>query len=325
MADARLRLLCLKGILEQETDEAHGLTQKQLLTKLSERGFSVERRALYADIRLLREAGMDIERRRTDTQEYYLASRPFELAELKLLVDAVQASRFVTRKKSEALIAKLRALASRPQSAGLSRQVYIQNRIKQENESIYYNVDSIYAAIGANRKIRFTYAQYTLSRDLKPRRGGAPYTVSPYLLMWADGNYYLVADHEEHAGLVHFRVDKMLRVSVLEEKRKPCLPMPDGAAYARTLFSMYAGERMRLTLRFDRSLVGVAVDRFGRELSVLESDESGFAFRAEVAVSPAFFGWLFQFGDKAKLLGPPEARAHMEAQLQNTARVYAEP
>ncbi|MDO4572748.1 MAG: WYL domain-containing transcriptional regulator, partial [Clostridia bacterium] len=292
-----------------------------LMAYLAEHGLpNVDRRTIYADIALLKSYGMDIEKRRTKTHDYYLAARDFELAELKLLVDAVQASRFITEKKSARLIAKLEGLTSRHQAKKLSRQVYVRDRVKTDNERVYYSIDAIHEAIAENRRIRFQYCQYTLSKALRPRRGGAFYEVSPYLLAWADDNYYLIADHPVHEGLVHFRVDKMLAVSPSPKPRARPPEAIDPAAYARSMFAMYAGERRHVELRFDRGLAGAVIDRFGRGVSIVRQDESSFSIRAEVAVSPAFFGWLLQFGGLASIESPAEVRSEM-ARLLDEARV----
>lgn len=268
---------------------------------------------------------MDIEKRRSRTHDYFLATREFELAELKLLVDAVQSCRFLTRKKSDTLIKKLASLTSRHRAAQLSRQVFVQNRIKTDNERIYYNVDSIHLAIQQAKKISFQYCQYTLDKTLKPRRGGERYVVSPYLLSWAEDNYYLIADHPEHEGLSHFRVDKMLNVAVLNQPRTSLEPAFDPAAYAKSMFSMYVGAHEWVELCFDRSLIGVVIDRFGTEVQIVCSDAQTFTARAFVSVSPAFFGWLFQLGDKVHILSPDDAALQMRKLLLETISKYDKP
>ena len=319
-----MRLFLLRDYFWQQTDETHTVTVPGLIAFLEGRGVVADRRTVYADIRRLIAYGMDIVKRRGRTHDYYLAGRDFELAELKLLVDAVQSCRFLTQTKSETLIRKLEQLTSVHQAAQLSRQVYVQNRVKTDNERIYYNVDSIHTAIQNAKKISFQYCQYTPEKTLAPRRGGALYIVSPYLLTWAEDNYYLIGDHPAHDGLAHFRVDKMLRVSVLDAARAPLDPLFDPAAYAKTMFSMYAGNREWVEIRFDASLIGVVLDRFGTDVQISGDGEAQFRVRAPVAVSPAFFGWLAQFGEQAELLSPPGARARMAKQLAAAAARYRE-
>lgn len=322
-ADPKLRLLLLGDYLFTNTDEAHTVTVPQLVAYLSERGVEADRRTVYADLARLSGYGYDIVKRRSRTHDYYLGARAFELAELKLLVDAVQSCRFLTESKSRLLIEKLSRLTSRHQAGGLERQVYVQNRAKTGNERVYYNVDSIHAAIQQTRKIRFRYCQYTLQKELRARRGGEPYVVSPYLLTWAEDNYYLVADHPAHDGLTHFRVDKMQDVAVLKDARTPTPAFLDPAAYVKSMFSMYAGSRAFVTMRFAAPLVGAVIDRFGADVPIVpESEQQAFTVRAQVSVSPAFFGWLLQFGGEAEILAPADVRAQMAAQLNAALRGY---
>lgn len=322
MTDPKLRIFYIQDYFLKNTDESHTVTVQELLAHLEEMGIATDRRTVYADIRRLKSLGMDIEKRRSKTHDYYLATRPFELAELKLLVDAVQSSRFLTRKKSDVLIQKLSGLTSRHQAEKLSRQVYVQNRVKTDNERIYYNVDSIHEAIALGRKLGFQYCQYTLTKSLKPRRNGAQYVVNPYLLTWAEDNYYLIADHPEHEGLAHFRVDKMLSATVLPDKRVPLAASFDPAAYAKTMFSMYVGDNEWVEMRFDASLIGVVIDRFGTDVQIIRSDGNSFTIRAFISVSPAFFGWLLQFGNQARILAPTDAARKMRALLSETLGQY---
>lgn len=323
VTDPKLRLFLLRDYFLRETDEQHTVTVPALMAYLASEGLmNVDRRTVYADIALLKSSGMDIEKRRSRTHDYYLATRGFELPELKLLVDAVQASRFITEKKSAALITKLEGLTSRHLAAQLSRQVFVPGRVKTDNERIYYSVDTIHEAIAKNWRIRFQYCQYTISKTLQPRRGGEFYEVSPYLLAWADDNYYLIADHPVHEGLAHFRVDKMLSVEILEQARTRRGDAIDPAAYARTMFSMYAGERSFVELRFDAGLVGAVIDRFGRDIAIIKQDETSFSVRVRVAVSPAFFGWLLQFGKGAAIVSPTQVRDQMKCLLDETRACY---
>ncbi len=309
----------------RETDEQHTVTVPALMAYLSAQGLhNVDRRTIYADIALLKSHGMDIEKRRSRTHDYFLGARAFELPELKLLVDAVQASRFITEKKSSQLIGKLEGLTSRHLAAQLSRQVYVRDRVKADNERIYYSVDTIHEAIARNRRVRFQYCQYTLTKSLAPRRGGEFYEVSPYLLTWADDNYYLIADHPVHEGLAHFRVDKMLSVSMSDQPRKRLAHAMEPAVYAKTVFSMFAGEQRDVELRFDRGLIGAVIDRFGRDVGIIKQDENCFSVRVQVAVSPAFFGWLLQFGKQAAIVSPKSVRAQMKALLDETRMCYDE-
>ena len=319
---ARSRILLLYDYLFEHTDEAHTVTVAELLAYLSEQGVETDRRTVYADLAWLTDYGLDIVKRRTRTHDYYLGARAFELAELKLLVDAVQSCRFLTPGKSKALIGKLSNLTSSHQARELERQVYVQNRVKAGNERVYYNVDSIHRAIQRAKKISFCYCQYTLEKTLRPKRGGEAYVVSPYLLTYAEDNYYLIADHPAHGGLAHFRIDKMRGVSVLDETRTPMPAAFDPAAYVKTMFSMYAGSREWVTLRFAAALVGAVIDRFGADVDVVPDGTEAFTVCAPIAVSPAFFGWLLQFGGEAEIVAPEGVRMRMAAQLSAALRGY---
>lgn len=315
----KMKLLYLMKILTERTDEEHLMTVPEMVAALAEYGIGAERKSLYDDLESLRTFGLDIESRRGKNYGYYVASRCFELPELKLLVDAVQASRFITHKKSEQLIHKIESLTSAGQARQLERQVYILNRVKTMNESIYYNVDEIHRAIFEEKRVSFQYSEYTLDKKLHPRRGGERYTVSPYLLLWNDGYYYLVAYYERYGGLSHFRVDKMSKISLEPENRREMSERLDPAEYANRMFGMFGGDVQGIVMEFDESLVGVVVDRFGRDVPISSAKDGKFTAHLKVAVSPAFLSWVFQFGAKAKIISPPsvaEKLAEAAAEVQ---------
>ena len=303
----KLKILYLLRVLEQLSDEGHPLTIADMQRELLRHDISAERKSLYDDLEALRSFGVDVIS--TGRGAYYLGSRAFELAELKLLVDSVQASRFITHRKSEELIGKLEGLTSQGQARQLQRQVYVQSRIKTMNESIYYNVDSIHSAIGEDRQISFRYFDYSVEKERVYRRDGARYQVSPYALTWDDANYYLLAWDAESALRKHYRVDRMSEIRVEEESREGREQFPPGeeAVYARRVFGMFNGEEMQVLLRFRRRLAGAVIDRFGKDVILVPGEDDSFSFSVRVAVSPQFFGWLCGFGAEAQLLGPPAA------------------
>ena len=246
----KLKLFYIMQMLSEHTDEEHVLGTQEIITKLAEHDISAERKSIYDDMARLADFGFDIMQKKGKSGGYYLASRDFELAELKLLVDAVQASRFMTAKKSRELIKKLEKLASRHQAVQLQRQVFVVGRVKTENEKIYYNVDTIYRAIDENVKISFTYLEWSLSKELTPRREGEKYMVSPWALIWEDENYYLAAYDVKAGGIRHYRVDKMGDVALLSEKRegKEQYEKLNPAEYTKQTFGMFGGETVGLTL-----------------------------------------------------------------------------
>lgn len=299
----KLKLLYLKDYLEQYTDPEHPATIKDILDYLGQHGIRAERKSIYSDVQFLMDYGMDIEVMHGRGGGYYVNSRQFELPELKLLVDAVQSSKFLTQRKSMSLIKKLAGLSSRYEQQLLKRQVVVSGRVKTMNESIYYNVDAIHNAIAENKKISFTYTEWGLDRKRHAKEG--IYVASPYLLIWDDENYYLVAHSDKH-GLTHYRVDKMDRINLLDSPRTvlPEEQRPDAGQYSKQVFNMFSGERTQVKLRFHNSLVGVVIDRFGSDIMLIPDGPDHFLYTAEIAVSPLFLGWLAGFGARAKILFP---------------------
>ena len=292
----KLKILCLLKILKEETDEKHPLTTTQLIERLLAYGIQAERKSIYNDIAALEDFGVDIIK--------------VTLAELKLLVDAVVASKFITTKKSRELIHKLETLTSRENAKQLNRQVVVTNRSKAVNEKIYYNVDKIHSAIAKGVKIRFQYFAWTVDKQMELKRDGGFYEVSPFLLSWDDENYYLIA-YDAKAGIIkHFRVDKMLRISLCREAREGAEEFADFdvGAYTKKTFGMFAGEEEVVTLVCRNELIGVMIDRFGQEVSTRRRDEDSFFLRTKVAVSRQFFGWLTGLGDGVRIQAPEDVR-----------------
>ena len=298
------RLLVLMEILSQETDEYHRISTENLIETLENRGISSERKSIYRDIAVLQEAGWDI---LTGKKGYCLASRDFELAELKLLADAVQCSRCITEKKSYELIGKLEKLTSRHTAGQLRRQLHLVGRPKAENEQIYYNVDALYGAISENSEITFRYLEYK-SNGTRVYRDKI-YRASPYGLCWDSENYYLVA-HTQERGKTHYRVDRMAQIQLTGTPRL-CPELYKDlnmAQYSKQVFGMFGGEPQNVTLSFPDSLADSAVDKFGRDAMMIPQGDGTFHLTATVAVSPVFFSWVFSFGGRVKILGPENVK-----------------
>lgn len=315
----KLKLLYLIQILSEHTDEMHPIAMKTILEKLAEYGINAERKTIYADIEDLKQFGYDILRNSSRTDGgYYLASRDFELPELKLLVDAVQSSRFITQKKSKELIRKLEKLTSKYEAGRLQRQVYVANRIKTSNESIYYNVDNIHRGIQDNVQITFQYMEWTLDKKMIPKKNGTRYQVSPWALLWQDENYYLVAYDETENKVKHFRVDKMGTIELTGEKRQGAESFArfDIAEYTNKMFGMFGGEESMVTMQFSNRLIGVVMDRFGKEAEVRKREGDCFSVRTKVAVSGQFFGWLTGLGREAAILAPADVAEKYENYLR---------
>lgn len=294
------KFLLIMDILRHETDEEHHLPAQAFLDRLEQHGIRAERKSLYRDLAVLEEAGWDILHDRTG---YYLASNTFELAELKLLADAIQCSRFITEKKSYELIGKLETLTSRHRAAQLHRQLHLIGRSKTSNEQIYYNIDAIHSAINQNREITFHYLEW--HSDGKRYRRDKLYRASPYDLCWDNENYYLVS-HTEPRGKTHFRVDKMADIHLLKSPRlHPELYRNlDMAQYSKQVFGMFGGTPVSVTLQFPDALADNAVDKFGSDVMMIPQSDGTFTLSTTVAVSPVFFSWVFSFAGRVKILGP---------------------
>ena len=319
----KLKLLYLMKIFQEETDEEHPLTMSQLQERLRARDILSERRSVYGDIQLLRDFGLDIVGEKRKQYVYYLASRDFQLPELKLLADTVSSARFITLKKSRQLIQKIEGLTSRQYAGELRRQVFVSGRVKTFNESIYYNVDAVHRAIGRNCQVSFKYYDYDLDKKQVFRRQGTRYEVSPYILCWDNDNYYLVAWHSRYQKLSHFRVDKMAEIRLEEEKRRQELDQSiDPVEYCQKTFGMFAGPDSWVKVRFAKELMGVVVDRFGKEVAVARDGEGHFIAHLKVAMSPVFYSWLLQFGSRAEVLAPLEIREDMVKNLKEILENY---
>ena len=324
MANNKLKILYLMRLLLERTDERHGLTAEEIMTELGELGISVERKALYSDLEALRTFGIDIEMRKEGATRYHVVSRDFEMPELKLLVDTVQSSKFITPKKSMELIKKLEALASVHEARQLQRQVFVAGRIKTMNESIYYTVDIIHEAINTNSKITFQYFEWNVEKEKVLRHDGKLYCVSPFALTWDDENYYLIAYDTENSQIRHYRVDKMVRIRVRDERRDGAERFRDFdmAQYSKKTFGMFRGQEELVTLRCKNRLAGIVIDRFGRETTFHKVDADWFEVRVRVAISPLFLTWVLNFGAEMEIVSPEGVRAEMVELLRSTLAQY---
>ncbi len=320
----KLKLLVLLRYLMRCSDEAHPVTVQDMIEELARQDISAERKTIYDDMEALRRFGIDIVQRKDRSTGYYVAARDFELPELKLLVDSIQSSKFITQRKTLSLIRKLENLASVYDAQLLERQVYVRGRVKSMNESVYYNVDEISGAISRDRAIRFKYFEFTVSRERRYRHEGAWYIVSPFALMWDDENYYLLAWDASAARLKHYRVDKMTNIEALEQRRegKEAFQKLDMASYSQRVFGMFAGEEKRVRLRFLNHLAGAVIDRFGKDTILTPDGDEHFIISVDLVVSPQFFAWVFGFGAEAEILSPESVRRQMGRQAALIAAEY---
>ncbi len=321
----KLKMLYLMKILSEETDDAHGLTMQELIARLAEYGVNGDRKTLYGDLEELRHYGLDIIAEQQGRNHYYhLGARDFELPELKLLVDSVQAAKFITDKKSKELIEKLEHLCSRYNARQLHRQVTISGRVKSMNESIYYNVDMLHEAIENGRQISFQYFQWNIKKEPELRHGGAFYRVSPWAMMWDDEKYYLLAYDGTDGRIKHYRVDKMLSLRMEEEPRegREQFRRFDIAKYGKSLFGMFGGEEVRVTLEADASMAGVIIDRFGKDIMLIPGRDGTFRTTVTVAFSDQFLGWIFALGGKVRVVSPDTVVEQISSRIGALAKQY---
>lgn len=324
----KLKLLYIVKFLTENTDENHPASTADIIAYLEANDIHSERKSIYDDIEKLCNFGYDIITVQSRLGGgYYMSGREFELAELKLLVDAVQASRFITTKKSRRLIQKLEKMAGKYDAVKLQRQVYVAGRVKTENESIYYNVDRIHHAIQAGVLISFTYLEWNVKKELQLRRGGQKYRISPWALTWQDENYYLIAYDDEEEKIKHFRVDKMNKITELSgEKRKgmEAFRQFDIAAYTKQTFGMFGGTTQSVTLRLPASMIGIILDRFGRDVSIRSLEGGHISVKVYAAVSTQFYGWVTGLGKQVSITAPYEVAEGYLQFLDKIMRNYKE-
>ena len=310
-ANQRIKLIYLMQILQERTDDEHMLTIQELLDALSEYGITAERKSIYTDLKALRQFGLDIESRKSKAVGYFVASRQFELAELKLLVDSVESSRFITAKKSSELIRKLSSLTSSFQAIQLNRQVLTVGRHKTINESIYYNIDAIHSAINTGKKISFKYFDYDMSKARTYRKSGKLYIQTPLALCRSDDKYYAICYSAKYDSFVHFRVDRMSSSSVSEEPADNVDKKRFNVAeHIKHVFGMYSGDVIRAKLSFDNTLINAVLDRFGSDVRLYRHGNC-FEVNVEISGSPVFLSWIAQFGNKAEIISPVGLRESM--------------
>ena len=322
-AGQKQKLLVLQNVLLERTDEEHPISTQALIDTLATQGIPAERKSIYDDMEVLRQAGLDIQSRKGKDPGWFVGQRPFQLPELKLLVDAVQSCKFITKRKSDDLIRKLEGLTSAHQARQLQRQVYVDRRVKTMNESVYYSIDKLHTALASGKAVTFRYFDYSVRKKKVFRRNGRRYTVFPHGLIWDSENYYLVGWDGAKKEVRHYRVDKMSELAVT------CLRLENGedldrstfdmAAYAAKHFGMFSGREGKVRLRCANTMVGVMLDRFGPEVILVPDGPDHFTLTVEAVVSPQFFGWLFGLGDGVVLTSPDWAVEDYRSRLRAAA------
>lgn len=315
-----VRLLFLMELLNRETDEEHPVTIVEIIERLNAEGFSATRKTVAKDIETLLAHGVDIVCNKSRKNQYFVGDRHFELPELMLLVDAVQAARFISQKTSQKLIEKLSSLVSFHQADRLNRQLYVDKQIKSVNETVIYTVDLLHTAIQSSTQVIFQYYEYTATKEKSLKHGGQEYVFSPYSLLWNNDSYYVLGHSESHGKVVKFRVDRMVSPKLTE---LPSVPKPKHfrvEEYAQSVFSMYDEETRIVTLRCENSLMKSIIDRFGIEVKTKIADEAHFTAEVMVSVSPTFFGWVVGFGGKMGIVAPKDVKTKYRIMLESIVR-----
>lgn len=327
--NTKLKLLYLKEIFEKHSDEQHILNAGDIADRLlRDYGIECERKSVYKDIEVLMDYGMDIVKTRSPKNGFFLASGSFELAEIRLLSDAVQAADFITKNKTKKLIEKIEGFTSVYHAEVLKKQVYIDNRPKSGNESVYYVIDALDNAIKAGKKVKFSYSRRKMDDKYAARKETRMFTLSPYALIWSNDHYYLVANNEKYDNLMNVRVDRISGVSILDEKARPVSEVSgykryfDAADYAAKTFNMFTGEMQMVELRCSNAILEPIFDRFGERVNTRKYDDSHFLLRTEAAISEGLVSWIMQFGTDIEAIAPQNLRDMVIQRTESILNVY---
>ena len=324
-SNQKFKLYRLAQIMLERTDEEHYISMPEIIEELAKYDVTADRKSIYADLRDLSILGIEVEGEAVGNRyHYHVIYRPFELPELKLLVDAIQSSKFITEKKSNALIKKLETFVSKYDAQKLQRQVFVSGRIKTMNESIYYAVDAIHNAISENKQIKFQYYQWNVKKEMKLRHDGAWYEISPWGLSWDDENYYMIGYDHDAEKIKHYRVDKMLNAKISDKSRdgKEQFKKLNLADYAKKSFGMFGGKEQTVKLHVNNELAGVIIDRFGKDVMMIPADDSHFTVNVNVHVSSQFLGWIFSLGEDIKIVEQYAVAEQMRTEVEKVMKQY---
>lgn len=322
---SKIKLLKIWEMLKQDTDEQHSLTTNQIIEKLKLAGIECDRKTLYQDIATLNAYGYEIiQRRGQHNNSYYVVDRSFDVPELRILIDAVQAASFITEKKTAEFIDKISALGGSNRAEILKKNIVEFNTAKHTNENIYYSIDKIDEAILSERKIIFKYFDYDLHGNRVFRKDGHRYVANPIIMVFSNDNYYLVCYHDNHTTLTNYRIDRMTEVSVLDTPiNKDARPKGiDLCNYRKQVFSMFGGEQTAVTLETTPDLIDVVFDKFGEQTKITEIGNNKIQFTAEIQISNMFFGWCCSFGEKMKIVAPQEIKEQFTEYLNRLCQNY---
>jgi predicted DNA-binding transcriptional regulator YafY len=320
MAEQKSRILYLKKYLKAQTDEHHPAAMSDILAYLEKEGIPASRKTVKQDIALLLESGVDVVCNGGHRYEYFIGERLFEFPELKLLVDAAQAFKFVSEAKTAVLINKLSAFGSVHQAGELNRQLYGDKQVKTENERVYITVDLLHTAINTGRQVSFRYYEYDGHKKKTYKHGGYTYSFSPYALLWNSEKYYAVGFSTKHGKVIAFRVDRMAKPKLLDT---PAVPKPedfDVSLYRKSIFQMYGGaDPQKVKLKCENALMKSIIDSFGESVETAVLDDGHFVAEVDVSLSPTFYGWVFSFGGRMRINSPAYAVAEYLTLARNIA------
>lgn len=331
-SNPKLKLLYLKQFFEEQTDEDHPATMPQILEYLDSKGIHAERKGIYADISYLEDFGMELrdvskedresEEKKQRNRTYRLLDRAFEPSEIKLILDSVASSKFLSERKSMDLMTKLGNLLSVHQRQSLKRQIKVTGRVKSMNGSVMYSVDTIHVAIASDKTVKFKYFHYNTDKEREYTHDGKPYEVSPWTLLYDNSNYYLLAYVKD--DMRTFRVDRMAEVKqgAKEREGKEQFEAFDLVSFTKATFGMFHGEEEKVEMLFHNSLIDTVIDKFGKEIFITPVDNTHFKITVPVNVSPQFYGWIFGLGGKATILGPKSVVNKMKDMLDKASKKY---
>ncbi|MGN0459092.1 MAG: helix-turn-helix transcriptional regulator [Eubacterium sp.] len=328
MASSKIKTLLIYQLLSEHSDEEHPLSANDLIAMLAQEGIKCERKSVYSDIKMLNDIGMDIVTTTSPKRGYFIATRKFELPEVRLLIDAVSSAGFITPKKTESLVSKLESLVSKNQANDLFSQVYVDSIVKCSNEEIYYIIDALHEAISTKRKVKFVYKRRNIDFKNNCSYTEKSFKVSPYALIWKDDHYYLICNNEKYDNLMNLRLDRMKKIETLDE---PCRPVSevsdykytfDVADYSSRMFNMFSGSNDVITIQCDLSIREEILDRFGEKVPMKAVDSSHFESTVNVAVSDGLVSWLMTFGDKLKVIEPNDLADAVKKKAQSIAELY---
>ncbi|MEG1519662.1 MAG: WYL domain-containing transcriptional regulator [Clostridia bacterium] len=318
----KIKLVKILEILRNESDEFNPMSTQRLITRLAEEGVGVERKSVYADIEMLNEFGYEIMTVKTNTNSYYVEDRAFNLAEIKILLDAVQSARFLTDSKTIALSNKIAYLAGKNRGEILKRNLIFVNAPKHTNEKIFYSIDSLNESIAKGKKVSFKYFDYNTKCEHVFRKGGKRYIVNPVSLVFSNDLYYLVCYNDKYKNPSTYRIDRMDDVKISKAFVSPLKEGFDVDKYYKKVFSMYGGKEQVVRILVDNSLVNAVVDKFGENVVMYDAYDGGFEIDVKVELSPTFYAWCFTYGEKMKIIEPKSVVDEMVGYVSNILKMY---